>query len=68
MQSMRHNPSLTAADTDTLTSNLEISSETMPERIQFLHASLIYPLLKHFLDVIKNSHYTSIPELTAARA
>ena len=40
----------------------------MPERIQFLHAALGYPVLKTFLDAIKNGHYTSIPELTAARA
>ena len=63
-----HNPSLVAADTATLTDNSAIASETMPERIQFLHAELGYPVLTIFIDATENVHYTSIPELTAARA
>ena len=67
-QSMSHNPSLVAADPETLIANSEIASETMPERIQFLHAALGYPVLTTFIDAIENGHYTSIPELTAAHA
>ena len=67
-QSMSHNPSLAAAYPATLTTNSENSRETMPERIQFLHAALGYPVLPTFIDAIENGHYTSIPELTAALA
>ena len=65
---MSHNSSLTVAETETLTENSAISSETIPESIQFLHAALGYTVLTTFLDAIKNGHYTSILELTAARA
>ena len=67
-QSMNHNPALAAADPATLTANSAIASKTMLERIQFLHAALGYPVLTTFIDAIDNSHYTSIPELTAACA
>ena len=67
-QSMSHNPALAAADPKNLTANSAIVSETMPERIQFLHAALVYPVLTTFIDVIENGHYTSILELSAARA
>ena len=67
-QSMSQNSALTATEPETLTENSEIASETIPERIQFLHAALGYPVLTTFLDAIENGHYTSIPELTASRA
>ena len=58
--SMSHNPA-PAADPATLTANSAISSETMPERIQVLHAALGYLVLTNFLDAIENVYYTSIP-------
>ena len=66
--SMTHNPELAVADPATLTANSEISSKTMPEHIQFLHAALGYPVLTTFIDAIENGHYTSITELTTACA
>ena len=65
---MSHKSALTAAYQENLTANSEIASEMIPERIQFQHAALVYPVLTTFLDVIDNGQYTSIPELTAARA
>ena len=65
---MSRNPALAAVDPTTLTNNSVIARETMPERIQFLHSALGYPVLTTFVDAIENGHYTSIPELTAARA
>ena len=65
---MSHSPALVAADPTIITANSAISSETMPERIQFMPAALGYPVLTTFIDTIENGHYISIPELTAARA
>ena len=67
-QSMSQNPALAAADPETLTSNSEIASDTMPESIQFLHAALGCPVLTIFVDAIENGQYTSIPEFMEARA
>ena len=62
------NSALTVAEPVTLTSNSEIARETMLEQIQFLHAALGYPVLDTFRDAIEPGHYSSVPELTAARA
>ena len=62
------NSALTVSEPVTLTPNSEIARETIPERIQFLHAALGYPVLDTFCDAIEPTHYSSVPELTEARA